>query len=61
MYISEEHAASITGVWTTQTLNIEATSPFEMASYSKRLQCAIVTDLIQIPSDMIVLFGVSLS
>jgi hypothetical protein len=61
MYVSEEHAASITGVWITQTLETEATSPFEVASYSKRLQCAIITDLIQVPSDMIVLFGVSLS
>jgi len=61
MNVSEDHPASMTSVWTTKSLKIEATSPLEVASYSKRLQCAIITDLIHIPSDMRVLFGVSLS
>jgi hypothetical protein len=61
MKITEEHAVSITSAWTTKSLKTEATSPFEVASYSKRLQCAIITGLIQIPSVMRVLFGISLS
>jgi len=61
MNVSENHLAFITSVWTTKSLKIEAKSLFEVASYSKRLQCAIITDLIHIPSDVRVLFGVSLS
>jgi len=61
MNVSEEHAASITSVWIAKSLKIEATSSLKVALYSKRLQCAIITDLIQISSDMLVLFGVSFS
>jgi hypothetical protein len=57
MNVSEEHAVSITTVWTSKSQKIGATSPFEVAAYSERLQSAIITQLIQIPSDMLVCLG----